>query len=105
MYFIGKYSFEGLGENYKDSYIVLKYFNKTESIFYAKKLTELEKDHKEEDIINTAYEVIQDKFVEGKLFNPDTKNIESMTKEDVLNIPPVVLGELVLFVRGMLKKN
>lgn len=103
MYFVGEYKFSD--ENLKGSYLKLKYLSKNEAVEFAKKIDKLNESNNHEALIDASYDLVAEKFIEGKIYNYETDKLEDITKEDLSSIPPMYIGEIILFLRGMLKKN
>ena len=118
MIFKEKFEFAKYGEELKNSYIIVKLFDKAGSINYVREMQryaeafsgnseDTEKVMKEaEASIEFAYKTIQEQFVEGVFYNYETKLDEPMIAEDMTLLPPKVVGDIIMLIRGeIVKKN
>lgn len=118
MIFTEKFELNKYGEEFKNSYILVKLFDKQHSIDYVKKMYELSKgldipNEKNNDqimdesqaTIDFAYQTVEEQFVEGLCYNRETKTEEPMKKEDLIMLPPKIVGEIMNLIRGSIQKK
>lgn len=114
MFFKGRFELAPYGEEFVNSYVVLKFLDKNQIVKFTKRVAEAEKKiDKEEDtekllegstnVIELVYSLVADQFVEGSIF--DNGEQRPMRKVDIEMFPPAIVKDLSRFVQGAYEKK
>lgn len=116
MYFTERYDLAKYGDEFKNSYLILKLLTKQQALDYDKSVIKLAKEIEttstesdildlSEKLIEIAYTAVKDCFVSGLVFDGDTKVERPATVEDFDSFPPTLIKELADLVKGNIQKK
>lgn len=114
MIFKQRFEFSEYGEDFKDSYMIVKLLKPAESLSWSKKLSKAaskvdvsseseENQDKGMDVINVMIDKIKFAFIGGEIFDED--KLRPLTKEDLKDLPMMVIKDISNFVEGVTKKG
>jgi len=115
MYFKTRFELKAYGEEFNDSYILLKLLDKNQVGKFSKDLAKFTKlldaddvdktISSSESIMDKMYSVCADAFISGEIFDEADGKIRPIQKADIDNFPPAVVKDMVYVLQGNLEKK
>lgn len=115
MYFTERFDLSPYGEEFKDSYFILKLLDRNQTVAYTRRMAKLSKESdKEKDdvdeviddsvkVLDFMYKTVVDCFVSGEVY--DNGELRAAKQSDLDGLPPKIMREASAVIKGQVGKK